>query len=235
MIRRRRVISAALISLVVLLYGVNSEFNHQNDLDKLPDKQTSSIPDNRLASNALGKLAVKGRAPKTGYSREQFGGGWGQIGGCDVRNLILRRDMTKLSLDEEGCIVSSGQLKGPYTAKTINFKRGVGSSNKVQIDHVVALSDAWQKGAQGLSEKRRLKLANDSLNLLAVDGKANIEKSDGDAATWLPPNKEYRCRYIARQIAVKIKYLLWVTSAEKSAMGQVLNKCPTQQLPKVEH
>jgi len=125
----------------------------------------------------------------------------------------------------------SGTLNDPYTGKVIEFKRGAGTSGDVQIDHVVALSDAWQKGAQNISPQKRNELANDSLNLLAVDGKLNQQKSDNDAASWLPPNKDYRCSYVARQIAVKIKYELWVTSAEHSAMSDVLRLCPQQVLP----
>lgn len=130
-----------------------------------------------------------------------------------------------------GCWVMRGKLLDPYTSKEINFQRGAQTSGLVQIDHVVALSDAWQKGAQQLSYETRNRFANDPLNLLAVDGKANQDKSDGDAATWLPPNKSYRCRYVARQIAVKAKYHIWVTSAEKDAMKRQLQKCPAQVLP----
>jgi hypothetical protein len=103
----------------------------------------------------------------------------------------------------------------------------------VQIDHVVALSDAWQKGAQQLSAETRRAFANDSLNLLAVDGATNQGKGDGDAATWLPPNKPYRCSYAARQVAVKAKYGLWVTSPERDALGRILATCPSQRLPVV--
>ena len=65
----------------------------------------------------------------------------------------------------------------------------------------------------------------------AVDGKANDDKGASDASDWLPPNKQYDCRYVARQIAVKQKYRLWVTPAEHYAIQKVLNSCPTQPLP----
>lgn len=149
-----------------------------------------------------------------------------------MRDLILKRDMTDVFIDPiNGCFVVRGKLNDPYTGKTIEFQRGPQTSSLIQIDHVVALSDAWQKGAQQLSPEDRNRLANDPLELLAVDGKANQQKSDGDAATWLPPNKPYRCRYIARQIAVKLKYHLWVTMAEKDIMERQLNTCPDQVLP----
>jgi hypothetical protein len=180
--------------------------------------------------SVLNILAVKGRAPKTGYSRAQFGDGWQTVNGCDTRNKILFRDLTNTVTDSE-CNVTSGTLSDPYTGKTIEFKRGAGTSSTVQIDHVVALGDAWQKGAQQLSATERERLANDPLELIAVDGQANQQKSDGDAATWLPPNKPFRCQYVARQIAVKQKYRLWVTQAEKDAMNNVLATCPTQKMP----
>jgi hypothetical protein len=180
---------------------------------------------------ALAKLPVKGRAPKTGYLRSAFSNGWGTFNGCDTRNIILNRDLTNLKFQSDGCTVLTGTLKDPYTGKVINFVRGVGTSNAVQIDHVVALSDAWQKGAQKISSTERYSLYNDPLNLLAVDGPTNQSKSDSDAASWLPPNKSYRCAYVARQVSVKAKYKLWVTSAEKQAIGDVLSGCPKQKLP----
>lgn len=173
-------------------------------------------------AEALEKLEVKGRAPKTGYERSQFGNGWGKVNGCSVRDIILYRDFDNPVLDGE-CIVKSGTLQDPYTGKVVAFTRD--DSSKVQIDHVVALSDAWQKGAQQLTIEQRKQLANDPLELLAVDGQANQNKSDGDAATWLPPNKAFRCTYVERQIEVKVKYSLWVTEAEKQAMKTVLIGC----------
>lgn len=184
-------------------------------------EQTSNV---QSARTSLAKLDVKGRAPKTGYERLQFGGGWQSIDGCDTRNAILRRDMKNVMSDDE-CKVISGTLSDPYTGKTITFLRGETTSDDVQIDHVVALSNAWQTGAQQLSFETRVQFANDPLNLLAVDGSANEQKSDGDAATWLPPNKSFRCQYVSRQVAVKASYGLWVTAAEKAAIKQILERC----------
>ena len=182
------------------------------------------------AMAALDTLEVKGRAPKTGYARTQFGDGWSTKGGCDTRNRILQRDLVDAIIDDN-CKVTSGTLQDPYTGRDIEFTRGSNTSALVQIDHVVALSNAWQTGAQQLSAAEREALANDPLELLAVDGPANQQKGDGDAATWLPSNKPFRCQYIARQIAVKKKYHLWVTDAEKSAMYRILSACPEQTLP----
>lgn len=181
------------------------------------------------AAELLATLPIKGRAPKTGYDRAQFGQAWADTdhNGCDTRNDILTRDLTATTLKPgtRSCVVLSGTLNDPYTATVIAFQRGVNTSSAVQIDHVVALSDAWQKGAQQLTEAQRTAFANDPLNLLAVSGPANQQKSDGDAATWLPRNTVYRCAYVARQISVKTTYKLWVTRAEHDAMATVLSKC----------
>ncbi len=182
------------------------------------------------AADTLASIPTKGRAPKTDYARTQFGDGWSTVGGCDTRNIILHRDLTNVAVNES-CKVMSGTLQDPYAGQVIQFIRGGETSDDVQIDHVVALSDAWQKGAQQLTKQRRIELANDPLELLAVEGQANQEKSDGDAATWLPANKAFRCQYVARQIAIKAKYSLWVTQAERDKMVEVLASCPGQELP----
>ncbi|MGJ4153359.1 HNH endonuclease family protein [Corynebacterium macclintockiae] len=174
----------------------------------------------------LETLAVKGRAPKTGYSRAEFGQRWKDIdrNGCDQRNDILARDLTNVYAPK-GCKVLSGDLDDPYTGQLIHFVRGQKTSQAVQIDHVVALADAWQKGAQQLSPERREQFANDPLNLLAVDGPSNMQKGAGDAATWLPANKSFRCTYVSIQVRVKAEYQLWVTQAEKEAIQRELGRC----------
>lgn len=187
------------------------------------------------AAAALAALPVKGRAPKTGYTREKFGQRWADIDrdGCDQRNQVLRRDLDAETFKPgtRDCVVLTGSLRDPYTARTIPFTRGTTSSSAVQIDHVVALSDAWQKGAGQLDAATRQRIGNDPLNLAAVDGPTNARKGDGDAATWLTPNTRYRCAYVARQVAVKSRYTLWVTPAERDAIARVLDTCPGQALP----
>ena len=182
-----------------------------------------------VAETLLDSLAVKGRAPKTGYTRAQFGQSWADINrnGCDTRNDILKRDLTAIVFrtGTRDCVVESGVLVDPYSGTTIDFVKGNVTSMAVQIDHVVALSNAWQTGAFKLTLAKRTEFANDPDNLLAVQGRLNSQKGDGDAATWLPPLKSYRCTYVSKQIAVKAKYGLWVTAPEKAAMKTILGKC----------
>ena len=186
-----------------------------------------------LARSSLSTLKVKGRAPKTGYAREKFSSGWANISTCssggavDARNYILIRDLSKKTFRSgPGCVVASGVLRDSYTGKTIRFVKGIVTSMAVQIDHIVAVSDAWQKGAQKLSPSKRFAFYNDPDNLVAVDGPTNQSKGDSDAASWLPPQKAMRCAYVSQQILVKAKYQLWVTKAEHDAMARVLDGCP---------
>lgn len=213
--RRIPVVIVAVLSVAYLL------------LTNIPTDQFTTVSESTaptgLAALMLEELPVKGRAPKTGYARSEFGDGWKVIRGCDTRQIILNRDMKDIVLSDD-CKVRSGMLQDPYTGQLISFSRS--ASDKVQIDHVVALSDAWQKGAQVLTKEQREQLANDPLELLAVDGAANQEKSDSDAASWLPPAQSFRCEYVSRQIAIKKKYSLWVTQPEKDAMKTVLGRCP---------
>ena len=207
------------------------EQTEQSDQPTQPaEQETPAVPERSLHQqnmlDLLETLAVKGRAPKTGYSRSQFGQRWKDIdrNGCDQRNDVLARDLTNVEAPK-GCKVLSGDLDDPYTGQLIHFVRGQKTSQAVQIDHVVALADAWQKGAQQLTPERREQFANDPLNLLAVDGPSNMQKGAGDAATWLPANKSFRCTYVSIQVRVKAEYQLWVTQAEKEAIRRELGRC----------
>ena len=181
------------------------------------------------ARAALASLEVKGRAPRTGYDRNLFGDAWADVdgNGCDTRNDVLGRDLTATSVKPGtgGCVVLAGTLQDPYSGRAVEFVRGPDTSPEVQIDHVVALSDAWQKGAQAWDRPTLAAFANDPANLLAVDGDTNQAKGASDAATWLPPHRPYRCRYVMRQALVKSTYRLWVTDAERAAIARELDRC----------
>ena len=199
------------------------------------DEPTDGTGAGTSATEVLDSLEVKGRAPKTGYKRTQFGKAWADVdhNGCDTRNDILNRDLTGVrhKWRTHNCVVKSGKLHDPYTGKDIKFKKGKKTSTAVQIDHVVALENAWQSGANQWGRTKRYRFGNDMYNLLAVDGPANQEKGSASAAYWLPTNGAYRCDYVARQIGVKAKYGLTVTTKEKRAMLSVLRACPAQSVP----
>lgn len=231
------------VLLALVLSGCNvspADSSPSTTPSKPPTASPVGKPGDGSALKLLVKLPVKGRAPQTGYDREKFGPAWaddvtvqGGRNGCDTRNDVLRRDLQQRSVKPgtRGCVVLAGVLKDAYSGQSISFRRGKDTSSDVQIDHVVALANAWQTGAQQLTNERRQDFGNDPLNLWAVSGKLNQQKGAGDAATWLPPSSAIRCRYVARQIAVKATYGLWVTQAERDAMKRILDRCPTQSLP----
>ena len=194
----------------------------------------STVENPSEALEALAALPVRPAESQSGYDRSLFGSAWTDevtvdLGrnGCDTRNDILQRDLVDVSFEpgKKQCTVTAGTLEDPYTGKTISFRRGVETSAAVQIDHVVALSDAWKKGARHLDDQQKRNLANDPRNLIAVDGPTNQGKGDSDASEWLPPNTAFHCEYVVRQIEVKTAYELWVTQAEHDAMSRILSSC----------
>ena len=178
--------------------------------------------------DSLETVADHDDAPR--YDRAEFGSGWADLDGdgCSTRNEILARDLARPTFRPEtnDCVVETGTLAEPYLGSTVDFVRGQGTSELVQIDHVVALADAWRSGAWQWDASKRLEFANDPLNLLAVDGQANYEKGALTADEWLPPNEDFQCEFIARQVAVKAKWGLSVTDTEADTMWQVLQDCP---------
>ncbi|MFP5022320.1 HNH endonuclease family protein [Pseudonocardia phyllosphaerae] len=229
LVRGRRWLVPAVLGATVLMTTACGPNDSVGSAFGSSDEVTPVAAGSGSAAGELAALPVKGRAPKTGYDRKQFGPAWADTDhdGCDQRNQVLKRDMENETFKPRthDCVVMSGDLHDAYTGRKINFHRGK-TSSAVQIDHVVALSDAWQKGAQALDADTRERLATDPLNLMAVDGPTNNNKRDGDAATWLPPYSDYRCAYVARQVAVKTKYKLWVTAGERDAIGRILQSCP---------
>ena len=234
---------AACAAATLLLAGCKVDLPFTSDTTTSTSAHSPAnapTPAGGTAMAILSKAPVKGPAPKTGYTRDKFGAAWSDDvadpsghNGCDQRSDILRRDLNPVTIKTgtHGCVPATGTLHDPYTGKTIHFIRGASTSTAVQIDHIAAISNLWQTGAQQLTQQERQNLAGDPLELIAVDGPTNEAKGDGDAATWLPPNKTFRCSYVSRQIAVKAKYDLWVTASEKSAMLKVLLSCPNQPLP----
>lgn len=216
------------IYLVINPNSYQQELNNDAAIDdEVHSKELQSEANSLFAKDVLESLAVKEKDESQKYYRKLFYDDWAtDKNGCSTREVILKRDLKDVVLN--ACKVMSGTLDDPYTGKIVNFVRGQNSSSAVQIDHVVALSNAWTTGANQFDEKKRHELSQDPLNLLAVEGSANQEKSDQDAASWLPINKSFQCQYVARQISVKYKYRLWVTTEEKAMMRQVLSRCPDE-------
>lgn len=195
----------------------------------------------QLASTTLSSLTVTDtQADVPGYTQDSFTY-WNkqpQLGKkATTADLIMVRDFDPVSVKATDGDVDEGVLKDdPYTGLDITYHRGDGSS--IDIEHVVARSEAWDSGASSWSAEKRRQFANDPLELMAVSSSGNRAHGEKDAAGWLPSkgssfgsNKDYDCKYVARQIAVKVKYGLTVDKAERDAMDTVLAACPAQTLP----
>ena len=190
----------------------------------------TSSTERAKARDLINGLQTKGRGPKTGYARDEFGSAWIDTAdgvplarnGCDTRNDLLARDGRELHYRSgSDCVVIAMTLNDPYTGKLLQWTKQ--HATTVQIDHVVPLSYSWQLGSSRWPAAKRKQLANDPLNLLPVDGPANSGKGDSGPASWLPPNKAIRCAYVVRFAQVAVKYELPVTAADKTTM---LAQCP---------
>lgn len=163
------------------------------------------------------------------YDRDAFGQRWADTdhNGCDTRNDVLRRDLSDVVAKPgtRDCVVLTGVLVDAYTGERIDFVRGPGTSERVQIDHIVPLAWAWRQGADGWTAERRLQLANDPVNLQAVAGAANQSKAASGPARWLPPDESSRCSYVARFIQVVADYGLALPADDRAAAREVLLGC----------
>ena len=236
-LRRLRRVAAVIVAVVAFCLFLLKNPKAYEDIDptsgdeltleNVARRDNQIEADSLLARDVLEALVVREKNKDEKYYRKLFYDTWGMTdNGCNIREAILARDLENVAF--RGCKVSSGTLNDPYTGKIIQFVRGQETSADVQIDHVVALSNAWATGAFALDQEVRYEISQDPLNLVAVDGPANQEKSDQDAADWLPSNEAFRCEYVARQISVKYKYRLWVTPEEKLSMQKVLATCPDE-------
>ncbi|MEU3852000.1 HNH endonuclease family protein [Streptomyces sp. NPDC029554] len=186
----------------------------------------TSTEDKARARALIEKVATKGRGPRTGYDRDEFGYAWMDSAprdvpyshnGCDSRNDLLKRDGRDLRFRAgSNCVVTAMTLHDPYTGKVIEWTKS--QAIKVQIDHVMPLSYDWQMGASRWTKDKRESIANDPLNLVPVDGPTNSAKGDSGPASWLPPDRRIRCAYSVRFAQVSLKYDLPVTSADKEMM-----------------
>jgi Protein of unknown function (DUF1524) len=187
----------------------------------VPTTATTTSPSGSAGTPAaqLAKLTIGKAGSMAGYSREKFPH-WDSTGSnCDVRDSVLKRDGTKVKLS--GCNVVAGTWKSLYDGVTLD------SPTKVDIDHMVPLANAWRSGAAKWTTADREKFANDLKDpqLVAVSASSNRSKGDQDPSTWKPKQTDAWCVYATKWIAVKTVWKLTVTTAEKSALNDMLEKC----------
>lgn len=198
-----------------------------------PTPAADSSPSSASLDALFGSVNVVAKLPNVpGYDREcgkgdgcVFGASWTDkyVGamarnGCDTRNDVLKANLSNpvFKPGTGDCKVVGGTLFDSYTGKQINFSTA--NPSGIQIDHVFALSRAWDAGASTWTVEQRVNFANDTeVNLIAVEGKTNQSKSDQGLDTWLPPNSAYHCEYSKRYLTVAAKYGLSVTTGDLNA------------------
>ncbi|WP_181009870.1 HNH endonuclease family protein [Ornithinimicrobium sufpigmenti] len=235
--RRRRVLLGGGLALVaaaaVASAVIGSDSGLQADAPHASDLPAALVPEvgwDPIA--ALGSLTVIDDGTslaRTAYDRDFFGQRWLDVdrNGCDTRNDTLRRDLDDLAVREgtQGCVAQSGVLVDAYTGEEFVFERGTAHAGELHVDHIVALSDAWHKGAEGWSEDRRAEFANDPTNLVVTFGPVNLSKGANDAASWVPPDEDAWCGFAVHVVWVKEEYDLAVTEDEVDSLGQLLSTC----------
>ena len=170
------------------------------------------------AKSVLSTIKVENEY-KTGYKRSLFIH-WADLNGdgCDTREEILKRDSTsKPQVDPYRCYVVAGDWVSPYDGAKLSDR------GDVDIDHVVALKEAWDSGAWAWSESQRKAYANDMTDrrtLIAVTDRVNVSKSDKDPSNWMPPLRSYWCAYLGDWISVKAR---WGLSMDQSEFGRINN------------
>lgn len=216
-----------IVFVTVLLLWMHSIVHSSDGGKPVTNMDAGAVPDGSLSD--LNELAVNDNpTPPEKYNRvEQFGPAWKDVdhNGCDTRNDILARDLKTISDRRNACVITAGQLADPYSGERIDFNKK--DASKVQIDHIVALENAWQSGAYNLTQEDREALANDPDNLLAVNGHDNMAKGSKSADQWMPPNTTYACTYASKQVQIKDRYALTVTTSEKRALADALATCTT--------
>ena len=184
----------------------------------------NSLDDCLNSGGRLPKGYVRGKhseAQQNSYSREKFGGGWGDSDNdCqDSRQeaLIAQSTAPVRFQDEKNCRVTSGRWISPYTGTVIHDPK------IIDIDHVVPLKWAWEHGASTWTDDKRIRLANDPANLLSVEASLNRQKGAKGPEEWLPP--ENHCQYITRFYRVVLKYKLELNADESTYRATALEPC----------
>ncbi|WP_280507131.1 HNH endonuclease family protein [Nocardia flavorosea] len=178
------------------------------------------IPDAGAARALLDGLTVAEEGSAGGYSREEFPH-WHTVSGeCTTRETVLQRDGTDVVVDAE-CRATAGTWYSAYDDQTVT------AASDIDIDHVVALAEAWRSGASEWSIERREEFANDLTNpqLIAVTASSNRSKGDQDPADWMPPNPAVHCTYAQMWVGVKSSWALTVQQAEKDKLATILQSC----------
>jgi hypothetical protein len=179
-----------------------------------------SPPAESVVRTELASLQVKAPHSMSGYSRDRFPHWAAQYGSCNTREVVLQRDGQDVQTNDR-CAAVSGRWYSVYDPVWVD------AAEDVDIDHFVPLANAWRSGAYAWTTAKRQRFANDleSQQLIAVRDTTNQAKGDQSPDQWKPPNTGYWCTYAKSWTHVKHVWRLSITSAEKSALTAMLDRC----------
>ncbi len=184
---------------------------------------TSTSMPSATIDQPLTALLIAPEGRRDGYDRGLFQHWIDADGtGCDARQDVLAAQVIGLPQVDlfDRCVIVEGDWYSAYDAVVHS-----GSPSDLDVDHVVALAEAWDSGASAWSPDMRRQFANDPTNLLAVTASANRSKSDRDVAEWTPPARSSWCLTAMITIEVKVRYSLTVDRAEHDALVALLDTC----------
>lgn len=150
--------------------------------------------------------------------------------GCSTRDDLLNDELNhKTRVPHSKCKIRSGDYLEPYTGKHVHYM-ATPDSHVSQLDgeHINSLHNVYATGGSELSQRERVDIANDPMNLVMADHVENVRKGDKSISEYIPPNPNVTCGYTEHYIAVTVKYGLWWTQADHDAATQYLNSCPTE-------
>lgn len=199
--------------LTALVFGVLTALPAGTSMAGTPRSAGSSISNSEL----LARLEVRPEVTSPRYERSAFRHWVDADGDCqDTRVEVLIREDRAGS--RHGCRVATGTWVSWLDGRTATASRGL------DVDHLVALAEAWGSGAHAWTSSTREAFANDlgyEWSLRAVTASVNRSKSDRDPAEWLPA-ASVRCKYVSRWMAVKYRWRLSVDPLERSAILRIL-------------
>jgi hypothetical protein len=172
-------------------------------------------------------LEVAAEPQRRGYSREVFEH-WVDLtgSGCTTRHKVLAAQATAVARSAAtsggagSCVVFEGDWELLFDGS-----RHVGLASEIDVDHVVALAEAWDSGAHSWDAERRRIFANDPLNLIVADRQVNKDKADRDAGEWTPPDPRGRCIIAAKMVLTKLRYQLTVDPTERRGLITMARFC----------
>lgn len=219
--RSTNVATAAVVSVVVaLVLSVASSCALWDDPEPPdPDRAAGA----QLLLGLLDLLEVAEEPPRVGYSRDEFPH-WHDISGsgCTARQDALSAQALGLVQRDlvRSCVIVEGDWYSLFDGVTFS-----GAPAEIDVDHVVALAEAWDSGAAAWTLERRRQFANDPLNLLVVTRRSNREKADLDAGEWKPPMDDAWCVTASMMILTKLRYEMTVDAAERDGLEEMARRC----------